>query len=183
MVVTQILSFVNDKVQHVQSAITPNYPIGDSILKPGDQTKITWLEDKNKPLLSSLPKVLIELMTGSDLNQISLQTIATVNAVLKTCDWTVPEVEPAGQNGPKPESGKNPGGVGHLVTSTTNNVTTSTNLNNNIETASTTKKNSLTSSNSFINNATKSNYDSVIFWNVIILSFVVLLSNSLLIKN
>ncbi|CAG8761094.1 11405_t:CDS:2, partial [Dentiscutata erythropus] len=154
--------------QHVQSAITPNYPIGDSILKPGDQTKITWLEDKNKPLLSSLPKVLIELMTGSDLNQISLQTIATVNAVLKTCDWTVPEVEPAGQSttrfiitdsegnyppvsdGPKPESGKNPGGVGHLVTSTTNNVTTSTNLNNNIETASTTKKNSLTSSNSFV---------------------------------
>ncbi|RHZ86986.1 hypothetical protein Glove_41g79 [Diversispora epigaea] len=242
-----LLLITLNEVQYVQSAITPNFPIGDSILKPGDEIKITWLEDTNKPLLSELPNVLIEFMTGSDMNQIPLKTIATVDAILKSCDWTVPAVEPAGQiyflrftstsppsiswstrftitdslgnyppipSGPKPESGKNPGGVGHLVTSTnTNNNSTATNFNN-IETANTTtKKNSITgnsisatgtatdtatdtasgntgstgitptttnTSTSKTNNATKSNYDT---WYVTILSFVVFLSSSLLIKN
>ncbi|CAI2161745.1 17057_t:CDS:2 [Funneliformis geosporum] len=129
------LIYIFSVINLANAGISPSFPIGDSVVRPGETVKIKWIDDGQKPPLSKMPNVAVEFMTGSDLEQVTLAPISKVPGTAKELDWKVPLVEPVGKNlfwttrftvtdkdgkfptetGPIPEVGKNPGGQGKII--------------------------------------------------------------------
>ncbi|KAF8990243.1 hypothetical protein BGZ52_000309, partial [Haplosporangium bisporale] len=83
----------------VSAFVYPSEPLAASIYKPNDIMNISWTDDKNPPLLSSAPIFNIYFMTGSNLAQTKLATVAENVDGSKTSSVTykVPYVSPPGQ--------------------------------------------------------------------------------------
>ncbi|KAG0332857.1 hypothetical protein BG004_001070 [Podila humilis] len=79
--------------------VFPGEPISTSIYKPGDNMNISWTEDKQAPLLSSGPIFDIFFMTGSNLQQTKLATVAenVDGGKVSSVTYKVPHVSPLGQ--------------------------------------------------------------------------------------
>jgi len=85
-------------VGFVNAAVFPTVPDGSNIWKPGDQVVLTWKDDGKAPALKAIPSLKIEIMTGSDLQQTALATVAdNVPGSALQAKWTVPTVDPPGK--------------------------------------------------------------------------------------
>lgn len=84
----------------VSAFVSPAEPIANSIYKPNDIMNISWVDDNKAPLLSSGPIFNIYFMTGSNLAQTKLATVAeNVNGAKTTSvSYKVPYVSPPGQS-------------------------------------------------------------------------------------
>ncbi|KAG0340459.1 hypothetical protein BG000_011926 [Podila horticola] len=83
----------------VSAFVSPAEPIANSIYKPNDIMNISWVDDNKAPLLSSAPIFNIYFMTGSNLAQTKLATVAENVDGSKTTSvaYKVPYVSPPGQ--------------------------------------------------------------------------------------
>ncbi|KAI1311587.1 hypothetical protein EDD11_003362 [Mortierella claussenii] len=99
---TAILSFLSafPTLSYLANAfVYPAGPVSDTVWKPNTNVVISWLDDKQEPMLSSNPIFDVFLMTGADDHQTKLATIATnVNGgTTKSIKYQVPYVSPPGQ--------------------------------------------------------------------------------------
>ncbi|ORY02407.1 hypothetical protein K493DRAFT_386368 [Basidiobolus meristosporus CBS 931.73] len=76
----------------------PTTPDGDTVWSVGSKVKIAWQDGDVPPRLASLKPFKIELCTGTDKQQVALQTISnsTKNSILEI-EYTVPDVTPYGK--------------------------------------------------------------------------------------
>ncbi|KAF9335228.1 hypothetical protein BG006_000617 [Podila minutissima] len=83
----------------VSAFVFPSEPLAASKYKPNDIMNISWTEDNKPPLLSSAPIFNIYFMTGSNLVQTKLATVAENVDPSKTTSvpYKVPYVSPPGQ--------------------------------------------------------------------------------------
>ncbi|KAG0342936.1 hypothetical protein BG000_011510 [Podila horticola] len=133
-----ILSLSLSSLRFFASAfVYPSTPVGATVWKPDSTVTIAWTDDKQAPQLASKPVFDIFLMTGSDVHQTKLATIATniKGGITNSVKYVVPHTKDGkgtawatrftitdenGNHGTLhptiPPGGKtNPGGVGVII--------------------------------------------------------------------
>ncbi|RGB35070.1 hypothetical protein C1646_742450 [Rhizophagus diaphanus] len=85
-------------VSTTNANIFPTNPDGGAaIFTPNQKVSIEWKDDGKAPNLKALGVVLVEFMTGADLDQVPLEPIGKVPATVGKIAWVVPEVDPPGK--------------------------------------------------------------------------------------
>ncbi|CAB4478877.1 uncharacterized protein OCT59_025984 [Rhizophagus irregularis] len=85
-------------VSTTNANIFPTNPDGGAaIFTPNQKVSIEWKDDGKAPNLKALGVVLVEFMTGADLEQVPLEPIGKVTATVGKIAWVVPEVDPPGK--------------------------------------------------------------------------------------
>ncbi|RUS26919.1 hypothetical protein BC938DRAFT_483935 [Jimgerdemannia flammicorona] len=84
----------------VSATLSPTDPGPTTVWSPGKQYPILWIDDNVAPLVTAAwKKMTIDFMTGDNLNQVQLTTVATgVDASkVSSYTWTCPTVSPPSQ--------------------------------------------------------------------------------------